>query len=75
MSITVPKGVLELEPNTKLIEERVRRSIRGVLPCDLSNQTIFPEDVPIQPWDVIICSLGRLHFISTLVIERLLFVI
>ncbi len=52
------QGVLELEPDTSLIEERVRGSVKGVLPCDLSTEGVFPEGVHFAPVEVLICSLG-----------------
>ncbi len=52
------QGVLELEPDTSLIEERVRERVKGVLPCDLSTEGVFPEGVHFAPVEVLICSLG-----------------
>jgi hypothetical protein len=56
------QGVLELEPDTSLIEERVRGRVKGVLPCDLSTEEVFPEGVNFAPVEVLICSLGDTFF-------------
>jgi len=51
------QGVLELEPNTQLIEQRVRSSISGVTSCDLANKQVFSSELHLDSFHVMICSL------------------
>jgi len=52
------QGVLELCSDTSSIASRVRSSIAGVLPCDLSTEEVFAElRCPSSPVDILIASL------------------
>ncbi|XP_023340116.1 nicotinamide N-methyltransferase isoform X2 [Eurytemora carolleeae] len=46
------QGVLELNPNVTEIEDRVRKNIKSVLPCDLSTS---------QVWDVVAVNTEQLE--------------
>jgi len=51
------QGVLELQPDTERIEERVRSSVHRIVPCDLSVNQVFAPDLKISPFNIMICSL------------------
>jgi len=53
------QGVLELTPDTESIASRIRKSIAGVIPCDLATEEIFQQEDPRPPApvDILIASL------------------
>ena len=48
---------LESSQEPDLVEQRVRKSVTGILECDLSTDQVFPPEVFDQQVDVMICSL------------------
>ena len=48
---------MEINPDPGSIEERVRRSVTGVIECNLATEEVFEKGVLNEEVDVLICSL------------------